>query len=108
MTKLPAAAHRLMSQQHGVASARQLVDTGLTTRQLQHLADTGQLIHLVRGAYASPSRAIDELARCAALCLARRDAGHRRTDGWTPLGVPPRVPRPTHPRDRPTTRTAVP
>ncbi len=73
MTKLPAAAHRLMSQQHGAASARQLVDAGLTSRQLQHLADTGQLIHLVRGAYASPSRAIDELTRCAALCLARRD-----------------------------------
>jgi hypothetical protein len=73
MTQLPAAAHRLMSQQHGVASAAQLVGTGLTNRQLQHLADTGQLIHLVRGAYASPSRAIDELTRCAALCLARRD-----------------------------------
>jgi len=73
MTKLSGAAHRLMSQQHGAVSARQLLDTGLTTRQLQHLAESGQLVHLVRGAYASPSRTIDELTRCAALCLARRD-----------------------------------
>jgi len=73
MTKLPADAHRLMSRQHGVASTSQLSETGLSPRQIQHLADTGQLIHLRRGAYASPSAEISELARCAALCLARPD-----------------------------------
>lgn len=73
MTKLSADAHRLMSQQYGVASSRQLLTTGLSPRQVQHLADTGQLVRVARGAYASPSVELSELARCVALCLARQD-----------------------------------
>ena len=73
MTKLPAAAHRTMALQHGVVSSRQLRAHGLSTRQIHHLAQTGQLTHLERGAYASPSVFPDELGRCAALCLARPD-----------------------------------
>lgn len=70
MTKLPEEAHRLLARQHGVASSHQLRDCGLTTRQIQHLADAGQLHHLRRGAYASPSVRLDELAHCVALCVA--------------------------------------
>lgn len=73
MTKLPVAAHRTMARQHGVASSVQLHQHGLSTRQISHLADSGQLIHVERGAYATPSIELDELGRCAAICLARCD-----------------------------------
>lgn len=71
MTKLPVAAHRTMADQHGVASSQQLRAHGLSTRQIHHLAQTGQLVHVERGAYATPSVPLDELGRCAAVCLAR-------------------------------------
>lgn len=73
MTRLPVAAHRTIARQHGVASTAQLTAQGLSIRQIQHLADTGQLIHVERGAYASPSVCLDELGRCAAICVARPD-----------------------------------
>ncbi|WP_040493056.1 AbiEi antitoxin N-terminal domain-containing protein [Ilumatobacter nonamiensis] len=71
MTKLPVAAHRTMAGQHGVVSSHQLHAHGLSTRQIHHLAQSGQLIHVERGAYATPSVELDELGRCAAVCLAR-------------------------------------
>ncbi len=73
MANLSADVHRHFRAQHGIASLDQLHRTGLTTRQIEHLCRAGQLIHLRRGAYASPSVEVDELAQCASLCLARPD-----------------------------------
>lgn len=71
MTYLPAEAHARFAQQHGVASIEQLVQTGLTTRQIEYLVDRGCLINVVRGAYASPSVALTDTSRMIAICLAR-------------------------------------
>lgn len=71
MTYLPPAAHAWFANQHGVASLDQLLGTGLNEGQVEHLVDRGALVNIVRGAYATPSVHIDQLSRCAALCLAR-------------------------------------
>lgn len=64
-------AHQLFATQHGVASVEQLCQGGLSTRQIELLADAGALELVLRGAYRSPSRAFDEMARCSGVCLAR-------------------------------------
>lgn len=64
-------AHRLFATQHGVASVEQLETAGLTRRQLKRLEAQGAIVRVHNGAYRSPSVALDELARCAAVCLAR-------------------------------------
>lgn len=64
-------AHRLFAAQHGVASVEQLETAGLTRRQLKRLEVHGAIIRVHNGAYRSPSVALDELGRCAAVCLAR-------------------------------------
>lgn len=64
-------AHELFASQHGVASVEQLCRTGLSIRQIELLADAGALELVLRGAYRSPSRTFDEMARCSGVCLAR-------------------------------------
>ena len=64
-------AHRLFATQHGVASVEQLEIAGLTRRQLKRLEADGAIVRVHNGAYRSPSVALDELGRCAAVCLAR-------------------------------------
>lgn len=70
MAHLSPGAHRLFAVQHGVASAQQLLSTGLTRRQIEHLESRGDLVAVVRGAYRTPSVEPSELGRCAAVCLA--------------------------------------
>ncbi|MEP1124366.1 MAG: type IV toxin-antitoxin system AbiEi family antitoxin domain-containing protein [Ilumatobacter sp.] len=71
MTYLPAEAHARFAAQHGVASIEQLIDTGLTRRQIEYLVDRNCLVSVVRGAYSSPSVALGDNGRLAAICLAR-------------------------------------
>ncbi|MFN3257690.1 MAG: hypothetical protein ACE37B_18565 [Ilumatobacter sp.] len=71
MTYLPSAAHDLFARQHGVASLDQLIGTGLTAGEIEHLSLRGALRSLVKGSYGSPSVQVTEQSMAAALCLAR-------------------------------------
>ncbi len=71
MAHLNPIAHAVLARQHGVASTRQLLDTGLSRRHVQRLQRDGVLELVVRGAYRTPSAPDTELARCAAVCCAR-------------------------------------
>ncbi len=71
MARLTREAHRLFATQHGVAGVDQLVAAGLSPRQIKRLEADGSLISVLRGAYRTPSVELDELGRCAAVCLAR-------------------------------------
>jgi len=71
MSSVPSAAYELMRRQHGVIARAQLLELGLSSRQLEHLAVRGELRSLIRGAAISPSVEVTETARCAALCLVR-------------------------------------
>ena len=73
MTHLTGAAHRVFATQHGVASVDQLVGAGLTPRRIKQLEEHGAIVGVVRGAYRSASRELDELGLCAAVCVARPD-----------------------------------
>lgn len=73
MVHLTRHAHELLARQHGVASTQQLLDTGLSARQLRHLQQSQDLELVLRGAYRTPSAPDTELARCAAVCAARSD-----------------------------------
>lgn len=73
MVHLTRHAHELLARQHGVASTQQLLDTGLSARQLRHLQQSEDLELVLRGAYRTPSAPDTELARCAAVCAARSD-----------------------------------
>jgi hypothetical protein len=66
-------AHALFARQHGVASTQQLLDSGISRRQLQRLQHHGGLELVLRGAYRTPSAPITELSQCAAVCSARPD-----------------------------------
>ena len=81
-------AHRLFATQHGVASVEQLVAAGLTRREVKRLEACGAIVSVIRGAYRSASIDLDELGRCAAVCLARPDVGDRRPDRRQGLVVP--------------------
>jgi very-short-patch-repair endonuclease len=63
--------HDHFARQHGIVSVRQLHDAGVTPRQIEVLERNGAIVMACRGAYRSPSVPFDELARCAAICLAR-------------------------------------
>jgi hypothetical protein len=71
--QLSRAAHELFVRQHGVASLSQLAQAGLSTRHVRRLVQEGALDSGLRGTYRSPSVPIDELSRCAEVCLARPD-----------------------------------
>ncbi len=73
MATLNPLAHALLARQHGVASTRQLLDTGISVRRLQRLQHEGSLDLVLRGAYRTPSAPLTEPARCAAVCSARPD-----------------------------------
>jgi very-short-patch-repair endonuclease len=70
---LNAQAHALLARQHGVASTRQLLDTGISPLQLKRLQQHGALELVVRGAYRTPSAPVTESSQCAAVCAARPD-----------------------------------
>ncbi len=71
MAHLTASAHDHFARQHGVASVDQLVDAGISRRQIERLEEDGAIELVLRGVYRSRSVRADELARCAAICLAR-------------------------------------
>jgi very-short-patch-repair endonuclease len=67
---LPDEVHRLFAQQHGVAATTQLL-LHLTSDQIERFEFQGTLVGILRGVYRSPSWPVDELTRCAAVCLGR-------------------------------------
>jgi very-short-patch-repair endonuclease len=71
MSHLPAAVHTLFAQQHGMVSTAQLLEAGLSIHQIARLEAGGTITSFVRGVYRTPSHALDELARCAGVCLGR-------------------------------------
>lgn len=73
MARLNPGAHALLARQHGVASTQQLLDSGISPRQLQRLQHQGGLELVLRGAYRTPSAPVSELSQCAAVCAARPD-----------------------------------
>ena len=73
MANLSPHAHALLARQHGVASTRQLLESGISARQLQRLQHNGGLELVLRGAYRTPSAPVTESSQCAAVCLARTD-----------------------------------
>ena len=73
MAHLTSAAHDHFARQHGVASVGQLLDSGLGHRQIERLERDGAIDLVLRGVYRSRSVRLDELGRCAAVCLLRRD-----------------------------------
>jgi hypothetical protein len=73
MVSLTAPAHDHFARQHGVASVPQLVQAGVDRRQIERLAETGAIELVLRGVYRSRSVQLDELGRCAAICLTRPD-----------------------------------
>lgn len=85
-------AHQLFAAQHGLASVEQLQAAGLTRRQLKRLEAHGAIVRVHNGAYRSPSVALDELGRCAAVCLARPStviAGPTAGRLWALRRLPP-------------------
>ncbi len=70
MAHLPAEIHGLFAQQHGVVGTHQLLSY-LTGDQIERFETKGTLIGFIRGVYRSPSWPVDELSRCAAVCLGR-------------------------------------
>jgi hypothetical protein len=73
MAQLTSSAHEHFARQHGVASVSQLRRSGLGLRQIERLARDGAIELVVRGVYQSCSVRLDELGRCAAVCLLRSD-----------------------------------
>jgi len=73
MAHLTATAHDHFARQHGVASVSQLLDSGLGLRQIERLDRDGAIELVLRGVYRTRSVRLDELGRCAAVCLLRED-----------------------------------
>lgn len=71
MTQLTSGAHQLFARQHGVASVDQLRSSGLSRRSIERLEELGAIELVLRGTYRSSSVELDDLGRCAAVCLAR-------------------------------------
>lgn len=71
MARVPASIHDLLAVQHGHVARSQLYGESLTANQIKHLVRRGDLIPERRGVYRTPSAAVTELGRCAALCLGR-------------------------------------
>lgn len=71
MAHLTPHAHAVFARQHGVASVEQLLQAGMSHRQLRHLQQSDALELVLRGAYRTPSAPLTEASRCAAVCLAR-------------------------------------
>lgn len=71
MAHLPERAHQLLRAQHGVIGLDQLLEAGVPRRRVRRLVEVGELRAGLKGAYRSPSVAVDELSRCAEVCIAR-------------------------------------
>ncbi|MEM9514237.1 MAG: type IV toxin-antitoxin system AbiEi family antitoxin domain-containing protein [Actinomycetota bacterium] len=71
MTHFVPAVHRLLADQHGVIGTHQLHAAGHPERRVRRLRENGELVAVIRGAYRTPNVHLDELGRCAAICLAR-------------------------------------
>lgn len=92
MAQLTSAAHEHFARQHGVASVSQLRRSGLGLRQIERLAHDGAIELVLRGVYRSRSVRLDELGRCAAVCLLRGDvviAGLTAGRIWSFRRLPP-------------------
>jgi hypothetical protein len=74
----PEGKHRLLAElatrQHGVVSARQLLELGYSRDQISHDAVAGRLLRLHRGVYAVGHGDLDWNARCLAAVLASAPA----------------------------------
>ena len=70
MAHLPEAVHRLFAQQHGMAATTQL-QSYMSNDQIHRAEEGGSIVGFLRGVYRSPSWPIDELSRCAAVCVGR-------------------------------------
>ena len=72
MAHLPEAVHRLFAQQHGMASHDAAAES-VTTRRSDPSGSRRavSIVSFLRGVYRSPSWPIDELSRCAAVCVGR-------------------------------------
>ena len=55
---------------HGVATATELQQCGLSAPAVRSLVEAGNLVAVVKGVYRIPAVALDEAARCAAVCAA--------------------------------------
>ena len=53
---------------HGVATATELHQCGLSASAVRSLVEAGNLVAVVKGVYRIPAVALDEAARCAAIC----------------------------------------
>ena len=92
MADLTPQSHAVFARQHGAASVQQLLDGGLSHRQIRHLQHSGALELVLRGTYRTPSTALTELSRCASVCLARPDvaiAGPTAGRLWGLRRLPP-------------------
>lgn len=73
MAHLPPVVYEWLRTQHGVVSVEQLAIAGVSRGDLKRLVTTGELRGALRGVYRSPVAPVDELSRCAEVCIARRD-----------------------------------
>lgn len=62
-----------LSAHHGVASLAELQRRGLSRAVVRRLVEADNLVEMLRGVYRIPTRPLDELARCAAVCAAHPD-----------------------------------
>lgn len=74
MANLTPSAHRHFAAHHGVASIAQLEDCGVNRHVIRKLEAIGSLELVLQGAYRTPSVELDELGRCAAVCVAHPQA----------------------------------
>ena len=58
---------------HGVATSFELQQCGLSAPAVRFLVEAGNLVAVVKGVYRIPAVALDESARCAAICAAHPD-----------------------------------
>jgi hypothetical protein len=73
MPDLTPAALDHFSSHHGIASAMELTGAGLSTHAIRKLVRAGVLNQVLKGAYRLPAVPLDELGRCAAVCVAHPD-----------------------------------
>jgi very-short-patch-repair endonuclease len=74
MPHLTKAAFDRLEVTHGVASLRELIDCGVPLRTIKALVEAGTLESVLQGAYRVRGAPVDELARCAAVCVAHPEA----------------------------------
>jgi very-short-patch-repair endonuclease len=70
MAHLTSEAHRLLARQHGIASIGELIASGVPLHDIRRIERAGGLELVLSGAYRTPSVPFDEVARCAAVCVA--------------------------------------